>query len=128
MQVIRYKRRCGKSLMYSCIDFLSFFKKVFVLSALIELIDNKNAAVALKIFELGMRRFAAASGFVMAYLDFLYYTGNYPSMRAVIEVALQSLPPTNAGAVWEKFTMCEASHGTLSSVGGEIGGAPLDGG
>lgn len=87
-----------------------------MLAALSELVENKNATVALKIFELGMKNFANVPDFVLTYLDFLYYTGNYPNMRAVIEVALKEIPPEEAAPVWDRFALCETNHGTLASV------------
>lgn len=71
---------------------------------------------AQKMYVVGMEKHAEKPEFVLAYLDFLYYTGNDTNMRAVIERALKEVPADKCEPIWERYLRFETTHGDLAKV------------
>ncbi|KAJ3047615.1 mRNA 3'-end-processing protein rna14, partial [Rhizophlyctis rosea] len=94
---------------------------VYVASAMMELYCNKNASLAGRIFEVGLKAFNLAEDeqapkFVCQYLDFLIGLNDDNNTRALFERALSALPPERAREVWAKFLDYENQYGELGNV------------
>lgn len=97
---------------------------MYVLAALSDLVENKANPMPMtqRVFELGMRKFADEVDYVKTYVEYLYYTSNYPDVRSALEVALKTVPLEESMPIWDQLLQYEANHGTLSSVGGSGSG------
>lgn len=97
---------------------------VFVASALMEYYVNKDAGVAGKIFEIGLKTFPLGAegeadggvGYIMRYIEFLICLNDDNNTRALFERALSSLPVANSRPLWEKYIEYETQYGDLTNL------------
>ncbi|GMK56794.1 hypothetical protein CspeluHIS016_0306340 [Cutaneotrichosporon spelunceum] len=89
---------------------------VFQASALMEYHSNKDAGVAVRIFELGVRNFAESVPFVIGYLEFLLSINDDTNARALFERSALKIPPAQARPLWETWARFEYVHGDLAAV------------
>eukprot|EP00742_Colponemidia_sp_Colp-10_P009017 GILJ01009800.1.p1 GENE.GILJ01009800.1~~GILJ01009800.1.p1 ORF type:complete len:710 (-),score=102.51 GILJ01009800.1:90-2219(-) len=89
---------------------------VYVASAHLEHFINKDAAVARKIFELGLSKFANEPSFVLQYIEFLHQLNDEKNVRVLFERVLSHLEPVHAREVWNRFVHFEHQCGDLDAV------------
>ncbi|KAJ3345530.1 mRNA 3'-end-processing protein rna14, partial [Kappamyces sp. JEL0680] len=96
---------------------------LFTASALMEYYVNKDAIVAGKIFEVGLKSFPLnedpqAAFYVEHYLDFLMCLNDDNNTRALFERALAAIPPEKSKPIWEKYIEYETQYGDLTNLYG----------
>ncbi|KAJ3169317.1 mRNA 3'-end-processing protein rna14 [Geranomyces variabilis] len=89
--------------------------------ALMEYFCNKDAGVAGRVFENGLKTFNPAEdpqapAFILLYLDFLINLNDDNNTRALFERALAGLPPDRARPIWQKLLAYETEYGDLANV------------
>ncbi|KAJ3269702.1 mRNA 3'-end-processing protein rna14 [Terramyces sp. JEL0728] len=94
---------------------------VYVASALMEYYVNKDAVVAGKIFEAGLKAFPInedphAADFISHYIEFLKGLNDDNNTRALFERALSQIPPERSRALWTKYIDYETQYGDLSNL------------
>ncbi|KXS17978.1 Suf-domain-containing protein [Gonapodya prolifera JEL478] len=106
---------------------------VFVASALMEHYLSKDAIVAGKIFELGLKVVSGSDGlqngfssdgdsgdgavqFSLQYLSYLISQNDENSENTLFERAIATIPPSKARPVWEKFVTFESEYGDLGNL------------
>ncbi|KAI8824353.1 uncharacterized protein EV422DRAFT_317763 [Fimicolochytrium jonesii] len=94
---------------------------VWVAAGLMEYYSNKDANVAGRVFEIGLKTFNPAEhphapDFILHYLDFLIHLNDDNNTRALFERALAALPPQRAKPVWAKLLAYETENGDLANV------------
>ncbi|KAJ3252779.1 mRNA 3'-end-processing protein rna14 [Boothiomyces macroporosus] len=94
---------------------------IYVASALMEYYVNKDAVVAGKIFEAGLKQFPInedpqAADFISHYIEFLKCLNDDNNTRALFERALSQIPPERSRALWTKYIDYETQYGDLSNL------------
>ncbi|KAI8920212.1 hypothetical protein DFJ77DRAFT_233633 [Powellomyces hirtus] len=94
---------------------------VWVAAALMEYFCNKDANVAGRVFEIGLKSFNPAEDpqapeFILHYLDFLINLNDDNNTRALFERALSALPADRAKPIWAKLLAYETEYGDLANV------------
>ncbi|ETI36450.1 hypothetical protein, variant 1 [Phytophthora nicotianae P1569] len=96
---------------------------VFAASALLEFYsDNSEAGkdIALKIFELGLKKCIQEPAYVLCYLDFLGHLNDDNNMRSLFEKVLSVMPSEVSRPIWDRYVEFEhtmvASGGDLATV------------
>ncbi|DBA01781.1 TPA: hypothetical protein N0F65_010191 [Lagenidium giganteum] len=76
--------------------------------------------VALKIFELGLKKFIQEPNYVICYLDFLGHLNDDNNMRSLFEKVLAVMPAEVSRPIWDRYVEFEhtmvANGGDLSTV------------
>lgn len=88
----------------------------FEASAMMEYHSNKDAAVAVRIFELGLKQFSEEAAFVIKYLQFLLSINDETNARALFERSALKIPADKSRNLWETWARFENMHGDLSAV------------
>ena len=79
-------------------------RQVYAAAALMEWQGERADKVPRNIFELGLRHFLGAPGYVAAYAGWLVAAGDAPNARALFERALAAQPaPEAARALWDHY-------------------------
>ncbi|XP_062507922.1 cleavage stimulation factor subunit 3-like isoform X2 [Corticium candelabrum] len=89
---------------------------VYVAAALMEYYCTKDKNISLKIFELGLKKYASDSDYCVAYVEFLTHLNEDNNTRVLFERILSSLPPEKSGVLLKKFLEFETNVGDLASV------------
>lgn len=91
---------------------------VFVAAALMEYYFSKDSQIAIKIFELGLRRYENVPDYVLAYIEYLSHLNEDNNTRVLFERVLTSghLPEEKSGEIWLRFQDFEANCGDLNSI------------
>jgi cleavage stimulation factor subunit 3 len=89
---------------------------IYVEAAMMEFYSNKEAGIATKIFELGLKRFAEVAEYVKTYFSFLILVNDEPNARALFEKSVIKMTPEAARPLYEHFLEYEANHGELSGL------------
>ncbi|KAL7998552.1 putative 43kDa postsynaptic protein [Plasmopara halstedii] len=96
---------------------------VFAASALLEFYsDNSEGGkdIALKIFELGLKKCIQEPAYVLCYLDFLGHLNDDKNMRSLFEKVLSVMPSEVSRPIWDRYVEFEhtmvASGGDLATV------------
>lgn len=89
---------------------------VFDASAMMEYHSNKDSAVAVRIFELGLKMFADNADFVIKYLQFLLSINDDTNARALFERSALNIPAEKARPLWDTWAKYEYMYGDLSAV------------
>ncbi|CAH0487913.1 unnamed protein product [Peronospora farinosa] len=96
---------------------------VFAASALLEFYsDNSDNGkdIALKIFELGLKKCIQEPAYVLCYLDFLGHLNDDNNMRSLFEKVLSVMPSEVSRPIWDRYVEFEhtmvASGGDLATV------------
>ncbi|TIA89122.1 hypothetical protein E3P99_02198 [Wallemia hederae] len=90
--------------------------QVFEAGAMMEYHSSKDASVATKIFELGLKRFAGEIDYVLKYLDFLININDEGNARALFERIAPSLPADKARPLWTRWAAYEYYYSDLASA------------
>ncbi|CAH0476750.1 unnamed protein product [Peronospora belbahrii] len=96
---------------------------VFAASALLEFYsDNSESGkdIALKIFELGLKKCIQEPAYVLCYLEFLGHLNDDNNMRSLFEKVLSVMPSEVSRPIWDRYVEFEhtmvASGGDLATV------------
>ncbi|ORY33805.1 hypothetical protein BCR39DRAFT_519303 [Naematelia encephala] len=89
---------------------------VFEASAMMEYHSNKDASVAIRIFELGWKLFAEEVEYVVRYLQFLLSINDDTNARALFERSALKIPADKARPLWDAWARYEYLYGDLSAV------------
>lgn len=93
---------------------------VFAAAAMLEFYsDSSNVGkdVALKIFELGLKKYIQEPNYVLCYLDFLGHLNDDKNMRSLFEKVLAVMPNEVSRPIWDRYV--EFEH-TMASNGGDL--------
>ncbi|KAK6169592.1 hypothetical protein SNE40_020613 [Patella caerulea] len=92
--------------------------QVYVSAALMEYYCSKEKTVALKIFELGLKKFGHVPEYCLSYIDFMSNLNEDNNTRVLFERILssQQLPPEKSIGIWSKFLAFESQVGDLTSI------------
>ncbi|KAJ3213420.1 mRNA 3'-end-processing protein rna14 [Dinochytrium kinnereticum] len=93
--------------------------QLYVASGLMEYYCSKDANVATKVFEAGLKAFTdeeSLSCLFSKYFEFLLSIDDQNNARALFERALSSLKPENCRQIWSKFLNHEIQFGDISIV------------
>ncbi|WVF72119.1 hypothetical protein IAT40_006931 [Kwoniella sp. CBS 6097] len=88
----------------------------FEASAMMEYHSNKDSAVAIRIFELGLKLFSEEVEYVIKYLQFLLSVNDDTNARALFERSALKIPPTKSRPLWDTWARYEYLYGDLSAV------------
>ncbi|MBW0506479.1 hypothetical protein O181_046194 [Austropuccinia psidii MF-1] len=86
-------------------------RHVFEASAMMEYHWNKEAAVATKVFDLGLKTFSEEVTYVLQYLDFLITLNDDSNARALFEKTVSKIPPESARSLWRRWAAYEFIYG-----------------
>ncbi|WWC69469.1 uncharacterized protein I206_103409 [Kwoniella pini CBS 10737] len=89
---------------------------VFEASAMMEYHSNKDSAVAIRIFELGLKLFSEEVEYVIKYLQFLLSVNDDTNARALFERSAIKIPPFSSRSLWDIWARYEYLYGDLSAV------------
>ena len=89
---------------------------VYAASALMEFHVSKEAVVATKIFELGLKHYSLDAGFVYQYLDFLLAINDNTNARALFERSIAKIPADQTIQLWKRFSRYEYQFGDLAGI------------
>ena len=82
---------------------LSIGHQMFLAAASMEYHCNKSAAIAGKIYELGMSRFSSNSEYILEYLRFLIAIGDEANAKALFERAIGQVASDESLEVWRHW-------------------------
>eukprot|EP00096_Caligus_rogercresseyi_P003916 TRINITY_DN1779_c0_g1_i1.p1 TRINITY_DN1779_c0_g1~~TRINITY_DN1779_c0_g1_i1.p1 ORF type:complete len:728 (+),score=123.76 TRINITY_DN1779_c0_g1_i1:561-2744(+) len=93
-------------------------QQIYVSAALMEYYCTKDKDIAVKIFELGLRKFQNNKEFILAYIDYLSHLNEDNNTRVLFERVLTSgqLPSEDSADIWSKFLEFESKIGDLASI------------
>ncbi|RUS90701.1 hypothetical protein EGW08_001505 [Elysia chlorotica] len=91
---------------------------VFVAAALMEYYCSKEKNIALKIFELGLKRFSDNPEYASCYIEFMSHLNEDNNTRVLFERILSSenLLPEKSTDIWSRFLSFESQVGDLASI------------
>ncbi|TIA80085.1 hypothetical protein E3P98_02868 [Wallemia ichthyophaga] len=90
--------------------------QVFEAGATMEYHSSKDASVATKIFELGLKRFAGEIDYVLKYLDFLISINDEGNARALFERIAPGMGAEKARPLWTRWASYEYMYSDLPSA------------
>ncbi|KHJ45231.1 suppressor of forked protein [Trichuris suis] len=92
--------------------------EVYTVAALLEYFGNQDASVAVRIFELGLKKFPSDSDFALSYTNFLLHFNEDASIRVLFERVLSSgnLPLEKSIALWDQYIDFESRIGGLTGI------------
>lgn len=92
--------------------------QVFMAAALMEYYCSKEKTVALKIFELGLKKFGDIPEYIRSYVDFMSHLNEDNNTRVLFERVLSSgqIPPEKSIDIWSRFLAFESEVGDLASI------------
>ncbi|WWD10146.1 hypothetical protein V865_008280 [Kwoniella europaea PYCC6329] len=90
--------------------------QIFEASAMMEYHSNKDSAVAIRIFELGLKLFSDEVDYVIKYLQFLLSVNDDTNARALFERSAIKIPSSSSRPLWDIWARYEYLYGDLSAV------------
>ncbi|KAL3882786.1 hypothetical protein ACJMK2_029149 [Sinanodonta woodiana] len=92
--------------------------QVYVSASVMEYYCSKEKTIALKIFELGLKKFGGDPEYVLAYIDFMSHLNEDNNTRVLFERVLSSgqIPPEKSIEIWSRFLAFESEVGDLASI------------
>ncbi|XP_065826444.1 cleavage stimulation factor subunit 3-like [Oscarella lobularis] len=90
--------------------------QVYVAAALMEYYCTKDKNIALKIFELGLKKYSDDVSYGVAYVDYLSHLNEDNNTRVLFERLLTSMPSEKSSPLWTKFLDFETNVGDLPSI------------
>ncbi|KAI6188328.1 Suf domain-containing protein [Aphelenchoides besseyi] len=90
---------------------------IYVAAALMEFFNSKDTEVAIRIFDLGLKKFGGDPDYTLTYTDFLTHL-NDNNTRVVFERILTAdqLTPDKTIDIWDQYLEFESQVGDLASV------------
>lgn len=91
---------------------------VFIAAALMEFYCSKDKDVAMRVFDLGLKKYGDEPEYACAYVDFLTHLNEDNNTRVVLERILTSdtLPPEKSSDIWDRYLEFESLVGDLAST------------
>ncbi|KHN81350.1 Cleavage stimulation factor subunit 3 [Toxocara canis] len=91
---------------------------VYVASALMEYYCSKDTDVAIRVFDMGLKKYGDEPDYALAYVDFLSHLNEDNNTRVVFERILTSgtMPPEKSLEIWDRYLEFESEVGDLSSI------------
>ncbi|WVQ71644.1 hypothetical protein IAR50_001184 [Cryptococcus sp. DSM 104548] len=89
---------------------------VFEASAMVEYHSNKDPAVAIRIFELGLKLFAENVDYVVRYLKYLISINDESNARALFGRSITKIPADKARSLYDTWAQYEYMYGDLPAV------------
>ncbi|KAH9811625.1 hypothetical protein DFH28DRAFT_1084886 [Melampsora americana] len=86
-------------------------RHVFEASAMMEYHWNKEASVATKVFDLGLKSFSEDVEYVLNYLDFLISLNDDSNARALFEKTISKISTEAARPLWHRWAAYEYIYG-----------------
>jgi len=86
--------------------------QIYAAAASIEVLMNKNTAIAANIFEWGLKKFVGNGEFVASYAQFLATINDEKNLRLLYERALVALTPDEAREIWNRYVGTEYAYTT----------------
>ncbi|KAJ8314575.1 hypothetical protein KUTeg_006725 [Tegillarca granosa] len=92
--------------------------QVFVAASLMEYYCSKEKTVALKIFELGLKKYGGIPEYVLCYMEFMSHLNEDNNTRVLYERVLSSgqIQPEKSIEIWSRFLAFESEVGDLASI------------
>ncbi|MFH4974280.1 hypothetical protein AB6A40_000989 [Gnathostoma spinigerum] len=91
---------------------------VFVASALMEYYCSKDTDVAIRVFDMGLKKYGDEPEYALAYVDFLSHLNEDNNTRVVFERILTSgtMPTEKSLDIWDRYMEFESQVGDLASI------------
>ncbi|WKX97652.1 hypothetical protein Q1695_013373 [Nippostrongylus brasiliensis] len=91
---------------------------VFIAAALMEFYCSKDKDVAMRVFDLGLKKYGDEPEYACAYVDFLTHLNEDNNTRVVFERILTSetLPAEKSSDIWDRYLEFESLVGDLAST------------
>ncbi|VDN53119.1 unnamed protein product [Dracunculus medinensis] len=91
---------------------------VFVASALMEYYCSKDTNVAIRVFDMGLKKYGNEPEYALAYVDFLSHLNEDNNTRVVFERILTSgtMPTEKSLDIWDRYLEFETNVGDLPSI------------
>uniref|UniRef100_A0A0N5AIR5 Suf domain-containing protein n=1 Tax=Syphacia muris TaxID=451379 RepID=A0A0N5AIR5_9BILA len=91
---------------------------VYVASALMEYYCSKDTDIAIRIFDMGLKKYGDEPDYALAYVDFLSHLNEDNNTRVVFERILTSgtMPTEKSLEIWDRYLDFESQVGDLASV------------
>eukprot|EP00727_Mastigamoeba_balamuthi_P006661 m51a1_g2615 putative tetratricopeptide repeat domain containing protein (713) ;mRNA; r:517754-520562 len=89
---------------------------VFVASAMMEFFQNKDATIARRIFDTGMKQYSKDVGYVKRYAELLTHMNEDGNLRAMFERVLPDIEKEKSIELWNMFVNFERTAGDLESA------------
>ncbi|CAI4231019.1 unnamed protein product [Auanema sp. JU1783] len=91
---------------------------IFVASALMEYYCSKDKEIAMRVFDLGLKKYGDEPEYACAYVDFLSHLNEDNNTRVVFERILTSgtMPSEKQGDIWDRYLEFESLVGDLAST------------
>ncbi|XP_052088640.1 cleavage stimulation factor subunit 3-like [Mytilus californianus] len=92
--------------------------QVYVAAALMEYYCSKEKNVALKIFELGLKKYGGHPEYALCYMDFMSHLNEDNNTRVLYERVLSSgqILPEKSIEIWSRFLAFESEVGDLACI------------
>ncbi|CAG9536291.1 unnamed protein product [Cercopithifilaria johnstoni] len=91
---------------------------IFVASALMEYYCSKDTDIAIRVFDMGLKKYGDEPEYALAYVDFLSHLNEDNNTRVVLERILTSdcMAPEKSIEIWDRYLEFESHVGDLSSI------------
>jgi len=89
---------------------------IYVSGALMEFYTTKDENIALKIFELGLKKFPKDTDYILKYLEHLCHQNDDNNSRVLFERVLAILGKDVAWPIWSQFLQFESNVGDLATL------------
>ncbi|KAL3995495.1 Suppressor of forked protein (Suf) family protein [Acanthocheilonema viteae] len=91
---------------------------IFVASALMEYYCSKDTDIAIRVFDMGLKKYGDEPEYALAYVDFLSHLNEDNNTRVVFERILtsESMTPEKSIEIWDRYLEFESHVGDLSSI------------
>jgi hypothetical protein len=89
---------------------------VFLASALLEFICNKESNIGLNILRVGAQKFGEDPDYILHYIDYLIHLNDDSNIRALFEKSLSSIPLEKSKKIWNAFLDFETKYGDLITI------------
>ncbi|KAL0563898.1 mRNA 3'-end-processing protein rna14 [Marasmius crinis-equi] len=90
--------------------------QIFDAAALSEYHSNGDKDLAVRIFQLGMKRYEKDKDYVLRYLSFLISVNDRTNARTLFERIIGSLQPSDTRPIWDCWARHESQYGDLETV------------
>ncbi|OLL21715.1 mRNA 3'-end-processing protein RNA14 [Neolecta irregularis DAH-3] len=89
---------------------------IYSASAMMEYHCSKDATIARKVFEFGLKKYSQNADYVLSYLDFLININDDANARALFERTVPKFEAESARPLYQRFYQYEAHFGDLGAV------------
>ncbi|VDN02352.1 unnamed protein product [Thelazia callipaeda] len=91
---------------------------IFVASALMEYYCSKDTDIAIRVFDMGLKKYANEPEYALAYVNFLSHLNEDNNTRVIFERILtsESMTPEKSIEIWDRYLEFESHVGDLSSI------------